>query len=58
MASTRASRAPFGALAERVNALCGKLDCSKIEMVSIIARLRPQLAAAIVFDMLPKTTGW
>jgi len=30
----RGERAPFGALAERVNAPCGKLDRSKIEMVS------------------------
>jgi len=41
----RGERARFGALAET-------LWCA------IIARLRPQLAAATVFDMLQKTTGW
>jgi len=34
MASAHASRAPSASSPERVNALCGKLDRSKIEMVS------------------------
>jgi len=43
MASARAARAPFGAHAEGINALYGKLNRSKIEMVSYN---RPPASAA------------